>query len=286
MLRARSAVGLILAMAMVAAGSISSPAAELDPGRGTVERRGSEDGVDLYAEENRPGGPGDGADGCSFWDEVTVADIGLVPPELVAGLGEGEGGLSRRTVEGFIQILFVRLCPDQAPRIQYRWFDEVPALRALAIRARESLLLPLPAPRFSPPAATARTLVGVGTWFWVPAEDWTAVEATAVAGNVSVTATATPVLLRFDPGDGSRALTCTGPGTPWVEGAESTCAYTYAWVSAHHPDGRWPASVSIDWEVTWSASTGQSGILDPFVMVADVALLVAQAEAVLTLREG
>jgi len=250
---------------------------------GTVERRTSEDGADLLAEESTPGGSADGTDGCSFWDAVTLSGLGLVPPELAVGLQPGDNRLTR-DLGGFVQTLHVRTCPDQVPRTQYRWFDDVPGLRPLVLQARESLVLPLPSPEFSPPAASVRTLVGVDTWFWVPEADWAPVEATAEAGTVSVTATATPVLLRFEPGDGSAAVTCPGPGEPWTNDAETSCSYTYQWVSAHHPDGRWPAAVQVEWEVTWSASTGHSGVLEPFVMVTDVALVVAEAEAVLTLR--
>ena len=216
---------------------------------------------------------------------LTVSEIGGVPPELLVGLGQGEGRI-QRVEGGFVQSLYRRDCPDRDPSFELGWFDDAPALRDLVIQAQEALILPLPTPGFSPPAATVRTLVGIDTWFWMPEAEWEPVESTVTAGAVTVTATATPLMLRFTPGDGEPAVECSGPGRPWTQGGESACSYTYQWVSAHHASGTWLATVEVDWEVTWASNLGQSGVLEPFTMTTAIPLTVAQAEVVLRLPGG
>ncbi len=249
---------------------------------GTVERGGAGDGADLEAEDSLPGEGGGGlVDGCGRWRPVSVTDLPGVPPGLVVGLDPAAELVQRTTDAGFGQTLHLRLCPGAFPGTQYRWFDDDPALRDLVLRARDALLLPLPDVRLAPPGDTARTLVGIDTWFWVPGEHWRPIEESVSAGVVTVTATATPLQLRVDPGDGEPVIGCSGPGTPWVSGATSTCAHTYRWVSAHHESGTWPAVVEVVWEITWASSLGQEGLLDPFVMATPVPVLVAEAEVVL-----
>ena len=52
----------------------------------------------------------------------------------------------------------------------------------------------------------------------------------ATLGGVSATVTATPTQVVWEPGDGSPAVTCTGPGEaydPSAPDATSDCAHTY-----------------------------------------------------------
>ena len=258
-------------------------------GGGTVERRGSNDGADLTALDvfpGGPGGPGDGLDGCGLWRSVSVFDLGGVPPEMLVGLSLDEGRIRRTSPEGFAQSLYRRVCADRAQTFELGWFDDSPALRDLVLQARTALVLPVPAAEFSPPGATVRTLVGIDTWFWVPATQWVPEEESVSAGAVTVTATANPLALRFDPGDGAPPVECIGPGAPWEQGGESQCSYTYQWVSTHHESGAWPASVELDWEVTWTSNVGQAGVLEPFTMVSAAPMTVAEAQAVLRLPRG
>ena len=234
----------------------------------------------LEAQDAYPGGPGDGAGGCGLWVLVSVFELPGVPPNLLVGLDPADAELTRTIAPGIVQSLYRRQC---GPTLQYRWFDTTPELLDLLLRARDELVLPVPVPEFSPPAATVRTLVGMETWFWLPSADWAPVERSVTAGAVTVTATATPLVLRFDPGDGNPAVECAGPGEPWANGDTSECAYSYQWVSSHHPSGVWPALVEVDWEVTWTSNVGQAGVLEPIVVATPTPLTVHQAEATLRL---
>ena len=56
-------------------------------------------------------------------------------------------------------------------------------------------------------------------------------------------------------GDGE-TVTCDGPGTPYdpavADDAQSTeCSHVYQDTSVGEPDGRYPASVTVDWSVDW-----------------------------------
>jgi len=74
------------------------------------------------------------------------------------------------------------------------------------------------------PAGDVASLVGVSTWFWL--EGGVApTSATITDGPLAVTVTATPVSVRWDPGDGG-AVVCRDPSNVGVPGTD-TCSYTY-----------------------------------------------------------
>lgn len=276
----------LLALSVVLLTSFVEPTTAL-AGRGhqrdPVERRSSDDGADLTAVDSVPGGSGDGTDGCGLWGLLSVLDVPGVPAEMLVGLDPDSGRIRRTTGQGIAQSLYIRTCADRVPAIEYGWFDDSPGLGDLLLEARGQLIIPVPAPEFSPPAATVRTFVGIDTWFWVPSVGWAPEVESVSAGGVTVTATATPLVLRFRAGDGSPPMECPGPGTPWEDGATTTCSYTYQWVSAHHESGSWPAVIEVDWEVTWTSNVGQAGVLEPFTMSTAVPMRVAEAQAVLRL---
>ncbi len=69
-------------------------------------------------------------------------------------------------------------------------------------------------------------------------------------------------------GEGEGAVECDGPGVAWqpdvADGDQSTdCAYNYRWNSNDQPGGVFPASVTVEWAVAWTASTGDTGVLAP-----------------------
>ena len=151
-----------------------------------------------------------------------------------------------------------------------------------ANRALRSLSLPRPVPRFAPPAARVRTLVGIDTWFWVPAFQWRPIVRIVAAGGVVVTLVATPIALQMLPGDGSPPVTCPGPGSPWlVPGSRSLCSHVFQRASTATAGGRYRAAVQAVWTIRWTSSTGLSGVVGPVVVSTPVSLLVAEAQAVL-----
>jgi hypothetical protein len=81
----------------------------------------------------------------------------------------------------------------------------------------------------------------------------------SVDGPVMVWAevTATPTVLRFDPGDGSAVVDCPGHAAvaPYVPDAPG-CSYTYHHASSTVAGLRFGADLSIEWTVTWRSSSG------------------------------
>lgn len=166
--------------------------------------------------------------------------------------------------------LYEQWCPGV--RFVYVWIPDLTTTR-LSYHATAYLERLLPAPRasFAPPASAG--VVSVGMWFWIAASQWTSVSVTAwiptPTGNRWATTTARPVALLFDPGDGTLgtgSVRCSGPGTVWrpADGDEraspSRCQYTYRHSSVMAANGsRFPARVTIVWDVSWRSSSGAGG---------------------------
>jgi hypothetical protein len=147
--------------------------------------------------------------------------------------------------------------------------------------------LALPVPHTSPPV-DADQLVGFPIWMWVDDTVWRSFDASASVAGVTVTVVATPKSLRWDMGDGT-VVSCSGPGTVWGAGSDggagpgrSECSHVYRYVSAHQPDGRYHASVTVTWSVAWSASTGESGALPDASRSAAFELNVVERQAVIS----
>jgi hypothetical protein len=145
--------------------------------------------------------------------------------------------------------------------------------------------VPKPSASFAP--ATSQGIVQVGTWFWVTGASWQPVTARASIPGLTTTVTATPVTLRFSPGDGKYGtgdVSCTGPGPVWTAPAgdetPSPCQYTYHHASSLSRSGTWPASVSIDWDVRWTATSGEGGSLGSLTTTSAYAMRVGELEAV------
>ena len=135
----------------------------------------------------------------------------------------------------------------------------------------------IPAPNTSPPAGQAQ-LTGLRTWFWLDAEAWVPVTARAELDGVWAEVTATPVRATWTPGDGGRAVTCLGPARPHPghDDATTDCGHVYTVM------GDYSIEVAVTYEVTWSASTGESGTQDPIVLSTDLPIHVEQRQAVST----
>jgi hypothetical protein len=153
----------------------------------------------------------------------------------------------------------------------------------LAYEAARELQLPHPRPALSPAIGTDQ-LVGLATWLWLEPGSWQTLDATASVPGLSATATATPIEVRWDMGDGT-TVTCDGPGIAYDpsqdDDAPSTdCSHTYQHVSAGQPDGAYAATVSIDWAIEWRATNGEGGTLPGTSRGTSFAVPVAQRQAV------
>lgn len=189
------------------------------------------------------------------------------------------------TFEGTTYYLNFRICTDGTATPV--WIPQLSA-RDLAGLARDDVRRQLPNPSIGLAPAAERGVVHLGTWVWTTTP-WRPVTATATIPGLAATVTATPTRLRFDPGDGSKGtgpLTCTGPGQPWqpVDGDDtpSACMYTYGHASSLHPTGRWPATLSIDWAVSYAATDGTSGGLGTITTATAQPVTVGEIQALVT----
>jgi hypothetical protein len=141
-----------------------------------------------------------------------------------------------------------------------------PDLAALAASAYDRIPLPFPVPSTAP-SLEVRPITGLDTWLWIDPGSWQPRQATAELAGFSVTVTATPVRVVWDMGDGEGAVECDGPGAVWQpdgpEGQSTDCSYNYRWNSGDQPGGVYPASVTVEWAVGWTASNGATGTLAP-----------------------
>lgn len=157
-----------------------------------------------------------------------------------------------------------------------------PSVEVLAQQAYAEVPLALPVPHTSPPADVPQ-LVGLPVWLWLDDASWSTFDASASVAGVTVTVVATPQSASWDMGDGA-TVTCSGPGTPWTgdTSARTSCSHTYQHVSDRQPGGRYQASVTLTWSVSWSATTGETGTLPDASRRTSFELDVRQRQGVIT----
>jgi len=137
----------------------------------------------------------------------------------------------------------------------------------------------------SSPAPGALQLTRLPVWLWIAPAAWQPQSATAQVPGESVTATATPVSAAWSMGDGT-TVTCHGPGTPYSGGnpaaASPTCGHTYQRSSAGQPAGAYQVTVTITWDITWTATGGAGGALAPLHTIGAAQFQVAESQALNT----
>ena len=124
----------------------------------------------------------------------------------------------------------------------------------VAEQAVRRLGLSSPVIRMAPPSGDAQ-LVGVATWLWIDPAAWKTLSASASAGPVTTTATATPSKVIWNMGNGD-SVTCQGPGTPYdpsQPNATTNCSYTWA------APGTYTVTATIFWSVSWTAKGAAGG---------------------------
>ena len=153
----------------------------------------------------------------------------------------------------------------------------------VAEQAVGRLGLSSPSIEMAPPDGSPQ-LVGVATWLWIDPAAWRTLTASATAGPVTVTATASPSKVVWDMGDGN-SVTCDGPGTPYNSSdsnATTDCSYT--WPGA----GNYTVSATVYWSVTWTAAGAPGGgaLGVQAGPPADVAVTVTESQAINTSSGG
>lgn len=178
------------------------------------------------------------------------------------------------------------ICPkDGAPPVA------LPTPEDLARSVVRRMPLPKPVPGRSPgdklPDGRPTTYVNLSTWFYVPPQQYKPITVRAQAGAVWAEATATPIALTFNPGNGDPPVQCAGPGRPWNPDQDTNdtpppdgCGYTYTKSSYGQPAGMVTATHGILWRITWQGSGGAGGTLPNQQTVTPSTFAVAEAQAV------
>ena len=115
-------------------------------------------------------------------------------------------------------------------------------------------------------------------------DSWRTVSITASVGPLWATVTAKPTRLTFDPGDpkGPAAVACDGDGPIAIYEPKTpgVCSYTYRNASSTSTvDGHnFTTSLTIDWQISWTSSTGAGGPLDAFATTSTAPLAVAEVK--------
>lgn len=161
--------------------------------------------------------------------------------------------------------------------------DELAAVDPVAVRDRVAALIavPLPAPASAPDGNEARpTFVQMTTFLWLD-QAWEPLSASASEPFVTVSVTATPVIARWDMGDG-HVVECDGPGVEWAPGMgeHADCGHTYRVASALEPDNAYTANVSVEWNFDWTLNGVDQGSFGTFEVSTEYPVYVGEILAV------
>ncbi len=274
-MRCRFAVGALVAIALVAVPAV--PAAADDRGGAFIDDNGNPTST---AEDRGPGGGGGSSgggsdDGCTWFV--------LVEDDFEWELYDQDG--NRRYSETGRWL--AQDCPPGAPGSS-GGIPVIPEGAEVDVEAltQEALSRAVIAPPSiaTSPEADRRLYTQVPTWLWSDGTWWQGYSATATAGRVTSTVSASPSHADWTTGDGG-ALRCPGPGVPWSPGAPDTatyCKYTYRHSSAGQSGNAYTLSVEVTFEVSWSANTGQGGALPAITRTESRPVQVGEIQAVET----
>ena len=150
----------------------------------------------------------------------------------------------------------------------------------LAKAAWKAVEIPAPSVEMNPRMdGDVQTLVGVENWVWASADTPQSVTATASAGPVSATVTATSSGLTLSAPDSK--VSCQGFGTPWQPGMPeggSSCTVTFT-RSSEHLGGSTSVKVGVSYSASYTASDGAQGSLPSVSTSGSVSLKVGEAQS-------
>jgi hypothetical protein len=178
-----------------------------------------------------------------------------------------------------------KICSDSAGRTSgvIVWAPQRVDPQQLAQQARDEVPAPSPTIRMNPPADRGE-VTNVEAWLWIAPSQWQPVTASASAGNITVTTTATPDHVVWDMGNGD-TVTCNGPGKPYdtsrpASEQSTDCGYTYERSPASQSDGRYHVTATVYYQVAWSATgVAAGGVLAPITQSSTVAIRVSEIQA-------
>lgn len=173
------------------------------------------------------------------------------PPDIAVELGTGGPGpgawyLPSCAIPTFFSapVPAIWVPAGQAP-------GAAPSVPALIQQALGEATLVDPTIDLNPPG---EQVTNVSSWLWVAPGGWAAVVASATAGGVTATVTASPMAVVWNLGDGD-TVTCPGPGVPYDRSKpaaeQSTyCTYTWRTSSAAQPGAVYVVTATIEYQVT------------------------------------
>ena len=164
--------------------------------------------------------------------------------------------------------------------------EELPAPEVdgetLAQAAWDAVDIPTPSIGTNPALGdSGATVVGLDTWVWADGDTPATVTATATAGPVTATVTATASGLSLSAPDSTPH--CSGFGTPWQPGmaeGSSDCTIVFGRASAHRASQTTPLRTSATYDVSYTATDGSSGALDPVTVTSTTELPVTEIQTV------
>jgi hypothetical protein len=155
----------------------------------------------------------------------------------------------------------------------------VDVVAGLTVSAEESLVVPLPEVGSSPPVGSL-VPVGLPVWFWVGNGEGVSESASVPGVSVTVRAEVTEMSVTVDgPADAGSVIACDGTGEVFDPGRHgpwdrSSCSHVFDHAGAAE------VTVAVTWALSWSATTGASGVLDPVTRSTTVAMGPVELQAV------
>lgn len=278
----RVAVSLLLVAATTYGPLSASASADNGPGEGSgpVSAGLTADQLAAAAQtyaSNTPGGSG-GGDGCSW----SLSDGGPVVGLPVSGPSTYP---YTDTASGLVWHQYLRVCPGSGASLVA--FPQLnPSL--LLPNAQDELKRRIPKPEpfvFLHDKEFPWVYVKTPVDFRAVNGTWGPLSVTAQAGPVWATATAVPRLLVFESGDpkGPPGASCAGEGptAAYVLKVPGLCSYKYKNASSTAPGDHYHfiSTFTIQWDLSWTSSTGAGGALGPFETKNTLPIAVAEIKA-------
>jgi hypothetical protein len=263
----------------------------------------SKTGPDIVVDEGNTnpgtsgGGRGSGSAPACVWQSPT-------PQQVEATIGNvGTSGQIVREQAGDPGIVIL-VCNGIYDGHTWRTRPRPLTAQELATLAYVRLLrnLPVPAVGTTPDDGVA-SIATIPVFVWLDPAQWQPLSFTETdpsGSGLAVTAVATPTTMTYTPGDGDAPIDCPGPaapydptagdGNPFTQAAQPghcTHAYTRITRNVDHtpvpgrPDA-WPATIDVTWTVTWTATDGAAGTLNPVTKTAGFDRPVTEVQTLVT----
>ena len=194
-------------------------------------------------------------------------------------------------------ILYTRTCPTDTNGPTYRWeplYTQAQLVQQLVAQARRQL--PAPLPSFYPLTTLSEyTFVRWPTFVWLDPATTAVATLTASTPGLSVSATLTPSKMTVTPADHD-AIVCNptvGQPTqqflddhPPLQPSDSplACEIRFTTTSKDQPDQKYPTTIRVDWNMTWTATSGDTGTIPGVTTVNTTNIGVASIQVINTSR--